>query len=354
VRKWVGRIVGILFAVVILALLVYGYLPKPMDVEVAAVSKGPLRVSVEEEGKARVRERYTVQAPIAGVAERIELDPGAPVEEGTVLARIRPMRSPLLDPQSRAGAEAALRGAEDGRRQAEAAVARAGTASKLGHTELERAEKLAGAGALAARDLDRARAEARLHDADLASARFALRLAAHEVERARAALGAFEGRRGAAVELTSPVKGRVLRVLHESEGAVTPLTPLVEVGDPASLEIVVEVLTREAVDLQPGMRAVVEHWGGDRPLLGRVRTVEPSAFTRVSPLGIEEQRVNVLVDLEDEQAAQQIGDGYSVDVAFVLWEGTGVLQAPASAVFRRGDGWAAFVARDGRARLTEV
>ncbi len=354
-RRWLIRIALVLMVLAVVGAAVYAYLPKPALVDVAHATSGRLVISLEAEGKVRVSERYVVSAPIAGISSRIELHPGDAVAEGAELARIQPMPTPLLDPQSREVAEARLRAAEDARRQAQATVARTTTSLDLARTELARTQALADRGAATTQQLDLARFEARSAETTLRTARSALQVAGHEVESARAALGRLD--RGRAPQdaflVSSPITGYVLRIDRESEGPVNPGAPLLEVGDLSALEIVADVLSQDAAPLHRGLPVLISGWGSDKQLPGRVRRVEPAAFTRLSPLGVEEQRVNVLVDF-DRPAKVQLGDGYAVDVQFMLSDAPNVLQVPASALFRHADGWATFVVRNGRARLRTV
>jgi len=363
--KWLVRSVFGLLALGLLGLLVWSYWPRPLAVEVAEVTAGPLQVEVEEDGKVRVQDRYTVSAPLPGVVSRPVLSAGDAVQPGSVLARLRPLRPQLLDPRARAEAQARRDAAVDAQRRAGATLAQAEVAVKDAERELQRTASLQASGAATGQELDRVRSNVQLRRAELLAARAGVREAGHEVEVARAALGATAGSGGPQemLPLTSPIQGKILKVIQESESAVSPGMPLFEIGDPAALEVVVDLLTTDAVRVRPGMRAVLDHWGGAERLAARVRRVEPSAFTRVSPLGVEEQRVNAVLDLDEAARARvgagagaegSLGDGYAVNARIVVWEREKVLRAPRSALFRRGDGWAAFAVVEGRARLREV
>jgi HlyD family secretion protein len=352
-RLW-RKLLIVAVAVLIVLAVVWGYLPKPVPVEVDQVSRGLLRETVEEEGKTRVTDRFVLSAPVPGFARRIVLDVGEPVEKGQALAQIEPQRSVVLDPRSRAAARAHLAAAD-------AALSRAGReldAARANHdlalTQLERARRLLAMDSISQEAFDQAETEARLREAMLRSAEFAVEVARHEKEAARTALrySAAEGNAttDGTVVIRSPAAASVLKVFHESEGAVLAGEPLLEVGDPRSLEVEVDVLSADAVRMGPGTPVVLERWGGDEPLQGRVRLVEPVGFTKVSALGIEEQRVLVIVDITSPREQwERLGDGYRVEATFVTWEGPDVLQAPASALFREGDGWAVFVVESGRA-----
>jgi HlyD family secretion protein len=355
--KWSFRIVAILLGLALLAGAVTALRPHPIDVEVARAARAPLEQKVVDDGRARVRERYTVSAPVAGTLARIELHEGDGVEPGSVLARLLPLPSPLLDPRSHQVAQQQLASALDMQRQSQATVSRAETAGEQAHRELQRTTQLAAQGAIPVAQLEQAGAEARMRESELASARFAERVAAHEIEQARSALETFRPgvRASEQLEVTSPVHGLVLHVLHQNEGVVAAGTPLIEVGDPQALELVVDVLSQDAVELRPGMVARVVHWGGDGPLDAKVRRVESAAFTRTSALGVDEQRVNVVLDIvAPSQQWRALGDGFAVEIEITLWSKPDVLQVPTSALFREGTGWSAFVIENGRAIVRHV
>ncbi len=278
--------------------------------------RGPLRQVVEEDAKTRVRERYTVSAPMAGTLARIELHAGDAVEPGTVVARLLPLASPLLDPRAREIAAQHFASTKDAHNQAVAAAARGETAARLAEANLVRDRALVKQNAITTEQLEQAEAESRMQTSELASLQFAERVASHAVEEARLALESFSARAGASeqITLTSPVHGRVLHVLHEDAGVVTAGQALLEIANPESLEIVVQVLSQDAVSIRPGMSATLDHWGGDRVLGAHVRRVEPAGFTHLSALGVEEQRVNVLLDLDDPGAdAKLLGDAFALE-----------------------------------------
>jgi HlyD family secretion protein len=350
----------LLFAVaaaLLVALLAYAVRPKPLPVQVAAVSRGSFRQTVEDDAKARVRERYTVSAPAAGSLARVDLHAGDAVETGTVLARLFPLVSPLLDPRLRKVAVERLASAREAHEQAVAAESRAGTAAALARTNLERTRSLVSKQAVAPLQLEQADAESRMRQSELDSMHFAERVAAHAVEEARAELESFGGKAGAGeqIKLTSPVRGRVLHVFRESAGVVSAGEPLIEVGDPALLEVVVQVLSQDAVALRAGMPATLGHWGGEGEIRGHVRRVEPAAFTHISALGVEEQRVNVVLDLDEPAAGGALlSDGFALEARILTWSGNDVVQIPTSALFRQGDGWAVFLVQGGKATVRKV
>lgn len=366
-RRWIKRGVYFLLFAGLLAALVIASLPKPVSVETARVVRGPLRVTVDEDGQARVKDRYVVSAPIFGSMARIEYDSGDAVTQGQVLARIEPVQPALLDTRARASAEARLAQTLAAQQQASAQIERAQTTLDMARSDLTRTKQLFDREAGSRQALEQAETNERRALAELSSLRFATRVAKFEVEMARAAIerlpGEPAGRRreskGKTPPLTqlavpSPVAGRVLKVIHKSEGVVQAGSQLLEVGDPAALEVVVDVLTSDAARISAGAAVTLDRWGG--PVVqGRVRRVESSAFTRLSALGVEEQRVNVLIDLTSPQKEwAALGDGYRVEAHIVVWEGSQVVQVPASTVFRHGDGWALFRIVGGIARLTPV
>lgn len=354
-RRRTGRVVLAGAALLLALALLWALLPKAIPVDVAAARRGPMQVTVNEDGRTRVKDRYVVSAPLAGTLARITLDPGDRVASGDVLARIVPSTSPLLDPRSRAEAETRLRAAIAAEAQARAGVNAAQAALDFARKELASQRELFERKLVSRQALDRAELEERTRAEELTSARFAARVAAHQVELARVALGRGGERAGEEVEIRSPVEGAVLRVAQQSEGPVQAGAPLLDLGDPSRLEIVVDVLTTDAVRIEAGAPVIVERWGGGYPLSGRVRMVEPSAFTSLSALGVEEQRVNVIIDLLDPiERWRELGDGYRVETRVVVWRASEVLSVPESAVFRHGAGWAVYVVNGRRASLRPI
>jgi len=339
-RRWTAAAAGTL----IVAAAAWALVPEPIEVGVARVARGPLEVSIAEDGITRIRERYEVASPVAGRLLRVEVHPGDEVRPDTPLARIEPAP---LDPKQEAQLTARLESAQRAAREAQALLRRARDAAQRAHSEAARIGKLA-AEAIVSRDaLEAARTAESMAAKEQEAARFRAEATAYDVAVAKAALGLD----AAEIVVRSPVHGRVLQVLHESERIVAAGTPLILVGDPGSLEIVADFLTADAVRIRPGAQARIERWGGARPLTARVRLIEPAAFTKVSALGVEEQRVNVICDLVDVPAT--LGDQYRVDVRVVLWSGT-AMKVPATALFTAADQWNVFVLRGGRARLQRV
>jgi HlyD family secretion protein len=354
--RWFKRALLVLLGLGIVAAIVLASLPKPVDVDTTEVTVGTLRVTVDAEGRTRVRDRYVIVAPLYGNLARIELDPGDDVEVGDILARVTPLEPALLDPRARAELEARVRRAEAARRQADAAVERAKETAEFAARDLERNRELARAGALPRLTLEESELEAKRSQSTLESARFGARVARYEVEMAQAALGRAKDKTTVeSMQITAPVEARVLRVFRESEGVVSAGEALLELGEPHALEVVVDVLTPDAVEIHPADTVTLTRWGGTVPLHGRVRRVEPSAFTKVSALGVEEQRVNVIIDLLDEyEVWSRLGDNFRVETAIQVWEGTDVTLVPAGALHRRGEGWGVFVLDGEHARERSV
>jgi HlyD family secretion protein len=353
------RILVITVIAAIVLAVVYGFMPKPVPVDAVPAKKGPLRMTVDEEGKTRVRDRFVISAPVAGYLRRVELNVGDSVARGQVVAELEPLRSTVLDPRSRAEALAALAAAQAALNAANENARSADAAADYAQKNRERQKALHSSGYVAKDTLDQADADAKRTEANRLAAHAAVLAARADVERAQSTLGhsAAEGAadRSRVVAVRAPVDGSILRVHHESEGVVNAGEPLIDIGDPRKLEIKVEVLSADAVNIRTGSTVFFERWGGDFPLTGTVRIVEPEAFTKVSSLGVEEQRVLVIADitsLPDEW--KLLGDGYRVEASFVIWEGKDVLQVPASALFRKGEGWVVFVIERSRARIRSV
>ncbi|TNE39910.1 MAG: HlyD family efflux transporter periplasmic adaptor subunit [Sphingomonadales bacterium] len=359
-RVWIIR--GAAAAVLAIA-LIYAFLPRPIPVDMATVSRAALEVSLRDDGYTRVREVYRLSAPLTGRVLRFNGEVGDSVVAGeTVLASILPSDPAMLDVRTRTELEAAVRGAEANMSLAEAAVASAEAAVEYARTDFQRTEELTRRGAVSEAALDRARLELRTQQAALAQAQASLDVRGHELETARAALigPGDAGESGDAtsdccVALRAPVSGRILQIYQESESVVAAGTPLVEIGDPHDLEIVADLLSTDAVQVNAGDPVVIERWGGEGNLNGTVDRVEPYGFTKVSSLGIEEQRVNVIIRLTDPpEIWERLGHGYRVEARVILWQGDDVLQVPLSALFSHGEGRAVFVVRGGRARLAPI
>lgn len=353
--------IGAAMFLIIASLLIYGFLPPAVDVDLGSAVRGPLAVTVEEDGKTRVRERYVVSAPLAGRLLRTPLHSGDGIQANeTIVATIEASESNLLDDRTRAEAKARLKGAEAHRDQALALIERAKDAESVAKGDLSRAESLYAKKTLTEESYDAVRLKYRLTTHDLRVAEFDLTIAEFEREQAQAALTRFGERPESQQqlfhhEIRSPISGRVFRVFEESATPVDVGTHLIEVGDPTDLEVEIDVLSVDAVQIKPGTRVGLTHWGGEVPLEARVRIVEPSAFTKISALGIEEQRVWIIADiLTPPEERRSLGDGFRVEAGIVTWESKNVLKVPAGALFRKGDFWAVFLVRQARAVLQTV
>jgi HlyD family secretion protein len=329
--------------------------PQSIEAEVAVVGKGPLQVTVDEEGETRVRDRFVVSAPVAGRVLRIELEPGDPVARGAVGATFLPADPVLLDARARAEARAAEGAAEAAVGRARAERERAKAALALARSERDRTRELAGQRIVSSEMLEARETAFRAAEEAVRAAEFAVRTAEHEREMAQARVATPPRAGGRQTTIRAPIDGVVLRRVRESESVVAAGEPLLELGDPRRLEIVSDLLSTDAVKVRPGNPVLIEQWGGDRTLGGRVRRVEPSGFMKISALGVEEQRVNVVVDFDDPAGAwAALGDGYRVEVRIVIWEAPEVVKVPTTSLFRRGEEWAVFAVEGGRARERPV
>jgi HlyD family secretion protein len=386
----IGSKLFVLFVLAaIVAGLVFAFLPEPVDVDLVEVRRGALQVTVDEDGKTRIREKYMVSAPLNGRILRISLEPGDEVTAGkTLLTMIEPRAPELLDARSIAQAEARVKAAGATLRQVEPKLEEARLAQAHAETELARARQAAQRNAITPAELDDAEYAYRQQSEAFRAARIAEEIARFELQQAEAALirsrpqsedpandaartqsstlasavtefphesgnheangNGANGNGGWNFPIYSPITGRVLRVLQESAAVVTPGAALVELGDPNDLEVEIDVLSRDAVNIEPNDLVYLEHWGGVRPLIGRVRTVEPSGFTKISTLGVEEQRVYVIVDLvEPPEERSSLGDGFRVEARVVIDEAQNALKIPTSALFRVGNESAVFQVVDG-------
>jgi HlyD family secretion protein len=330
------------------ALLVLLFRPAPVTVDVATVGRGPLAVTVDEQGQTRVLLRATIVAPAAGRLARIQLDEGDPVTAGMVLGRLAPLP---LDPRTREQAVAHVREAEAARREASAREAEARAALAQARRNLARARQLVAGGGAPVAEREQAETAERSAGDEVAAARFRAQAAAAEVSSARATLVETMSP-GHVVEVRAPVAGRVLRVPDKSERVVAAGAPLLEIGDPAAIEAVVDVLSTDAVRIRAGAPMLLDDGSGLAPLAARVHRIEPSGFTKVSPLGVEEQRVNVIGRFLEPP--RRLGDRYRVEARIVLWQSPDVLKVPVGALFRAGGGWCVYVVRGHRAELRPV
>lgn len=338
-----GVLAWSLAAAGVAALLILAFRPKPVPVETATVSRGPLQETLDEEGQTRIHDHFVLGAPVAGKLRRIELHAGDQVRSGEVVAWIDPTP---IEPRQTAILQARLAAAQASEREADALVGRAKAEQIQAGSDLDRARKLFEQGIISQEGLEKATSFAAASTKALEAAHSRAQSAAHEVEEVRAALADQTGAHTVAPEaVRSPIAGRVLKLLEQSERVLTPGAPIVEIGYSPKLEVVAEYLTADAVKFQPGMDAVIEDWGGAEPLHARVRVVEPGAFTKVSALGVEEQRVNVILDLMD--GAANLADAYRVEVRVITWQALDVLKVPSSVLFRVGEQWAVFRVNNG-------
>ncbi|WP_414662409.1 efflux RND transporter periplasmic adaptor subunit [Horticoccus sp. 23ND18S-11] len=351
------RRLPLLGVLVLIGLIAVGLWPRPVAVEVAKATRGALVVTVDEEGMTRVKNRYTVHAPVSGQLRRIDWKAGAVVEANkTVLAVLESGGADFLDARSQAQAEARIRAADAAREAARAQLERAASVARMLTADFERVKVLRGQKVLSVQEFDAAQMRAETGAQDVRAAEFAQKVAEFELEQARALL--TRGQPGGGTEpfaITSPVSGRILRVMQESSRMVPAGFPLMEIGDPADLEVRIEVLSRDGVTIKPGARVWLEQWGGSEPLEARVRLVEPSAFTKISALGVEEQRVFVIADFNDPiERRAALGDSYRVEARIVIWEKPDALRAPAGALFQQAGKWRTFLVENGRASLRDV
>lgn len=351
---------GVLAALVAFGLL-FSFWPRAVPVDLATVERGEMTVTISDEGESRVHDVYVLSAPVTGRMRRVSMHAGDPVVAlETIVAEIEPIDPAFLDPRSEAQARADVRAAESAEALARAEVEQAEAELDFAHREFDRARELIREGTISQRELDGAERTFRTRRAALTTALAALEMRSFQLERTRAQLlspAETQASQGACacVALRSPVDGRLLRILQQSEAVVPAGTPLAEVGDPRDLEIVVDLLSADAVRVEPGQSVVIDGWGGDRPLAGRVRLIEPFAFTKVSALGIEEQRVNVVIDLVSPAAEwERLAHGYQVNAQIVLASQPDVSKLPLTALFRDGDAWAVFVQAGRRAELRHV
>ncbi|HVW01836.1 MAG TPA: HlyD family efflux transporter periplasmic adaptor subunit [Planctomycetaceae bacterium] len=364
--RWFKRLLTALALLGVVGAIVYAFLPQPVPADLGHVTRGSLRVTVDEDGKTRVKSRYTISAPLNGRVQRLQLKPGQDLEpgdevrEGELLAIIEPVNPELLDARAATEAEIRIRSAQAAVERSEVDLQKAQTTLEFARNELQRLKKVATRDALTKQELEDAVLREQQRSAEQRGAQFAVQIAKYELDQAQAALlrtRPTEQSEGHAwnFKVVAPISGRVLRVMQESAKVVTPGTPLVELGDPQDLEVVVDVLSSDGVRIPPRAKVEFDQWGGEQPLHGIVRLVEPGAFTKVSALGVEEQRVNVIIDLLEPPAERpNLGDAYRVDARIVIWEEPNVLRTPTSSLFRDGEEWAVFCVRDGRAHRQRV
>jgi HlyD family secretion protein len=354
-KRWIVPLV----AVGLLVVLVLALRPSPVPVNTAEVRMGRFVESVDEEGRTRLRDIYTVSAPIGGYLLRVQPEPGDAVELGEVLFRMEPHPAPALDARSLSQARENLSAARARRDNAVANLETLAADERFAESEYQRYSELHERGLVSTTDMERARANRDRQVAARRAAEYAVEVAGHEIDSARAVLDIASGERPAddqpELQVRSPVEGVILRRHRCCEGAIGAGEAVVDVGTLADLEVQVDLLSMMAVRVRPDMRVMMTGWGGDEALEGRVRRIEPAGFTRVSALGVEEQRVPVIIDFIDPELAwQQLGVGYRVEAEFMLWEAEDIIQVPTSALFRVDGQWSVYVIDNGRARQRSV
>jgi HlyD family secretion protein len=339
---------------VVSAVVAMALWPDVLEVDVARVSRGTILVTIDEEGETRVRDRYIVAAPVAGRLQRIRLEPGDAVRRGQTVARLMPGAPTLLDARTRAELAAGVQAAQASLGQARAERERAAAALDRARSLVRRRQELAEAGIIARDQLEADEAALRAAEEELRASEYALARNEQELEMARVRLER-PAPAGRTVDIVAPADGVVLKRFRESEADVPAGDPLIEVGNPADMEIVSDLLSSDAVRVSPGDRVLIEQWGGSNPIEARVRRVEPSGFVKISALGVEEQRVNVIMDFDTgNDAPTQLGDGYRVEVRVVVSEAVNVLTVPIGSLFRNGESWTVFLIEAGQARLRPV
>jgi HlyD family secretion protein len=343
-------------AILLVLLLVLAFRPRAVPVDAGATRRGPMQVTVRDEGRTRVRQEYVVYAPVSGQLQRVQFKPGAAVQAGQVVARIQPGDPAFLDARERAEAQAAVRAAEAAASAARAELERAEAQARFARTDLARVESLSERDLTSADALDQAQLALRVAEAARSTAADSLRMREAQLDAARTRLTPPANGGGEPIDVLTPVSGRVLTVARESAGVIAAGQEILSVGDPGELEVVVEMLTTDAVLVDPGDDVIIEDWSRLRePLAGKVRLVEPYGFRKISALGVEEQRVNVIVDFTGPREEWTVlGHGYRVEAAVVIWRAHDVLQVPVAALFRDGEHWAVFRIESGRAVLTPV
>ncbi len=343
------------FSLLVILLIIYGFLPKRQDVDLVSVNRGDFQVTIEEEGRTRLKQRYTVSSPSAGYMRRVDLKVGDTVKKGQTLVVLEPLRSQALDPRSRAQAQLGVSAAQAALEAAVEKERAAASDAEYVEKRLERMSTLFSKGYIAKDQFEQTETEAKKTRAYHLSSKAAVNMARADLEKAKTNLLNYGVPQNVGkhnlIYVSSPVNGSVFRLYRESEGSLNVGEPLMDIGNQKDLEIRAEVLSSDAVKIKAGTRVLFKRWGLDENLTGVVRVVEPAGFTKISSLGVEEQRVLVIADITSEQEKwQALGDGYRLEAHFIIWEGKNILQIPASALFRLGNDWAVFAAEKGKAR----
>lgn len=351
---------GILItSAIIVLLLLWGFWPKPVLVETTQVKQAPLQVTIEEDGRTRVIDRYLIASPVNGMTCQMHLKVGDTVDQGQTLLNITPLQAQVLDSRSRAQAQAQVSAAKSALQATKEQASAAQAAEKLAKAEFQRYQALLNKGLVAKEVYDKAQTASLTASAQQRSAKFQVEVASYELKAALTTLeysaAQPENSNQERVSVNSPIDGKILKVARKCEGPVMTGESLLEVGDPTALEIEVDVLSADAVKIKPGMKVLFERWGGKDSLEGMVRLVEPIGFTKVSALGVEEQRVLIISDFTSPtEKWQRLGDGYSVEAKFILWQEEQILQIPSSALFHYEDGWAVFTIENSKAKRQPV
>jgi HlyD family secretion protein len=356
---WINRIVVLSIVLAIAGAMYWAMRERPVAIDSAKIFRGPMSVTIDAEGMTRVRQIYTVSSPIAGHLDRTSLEVGQAVIAGeTVVASIHPPDPPFIDDRTIKELEAAEEAARSAVALAEVDATRARMAFDLANSEYNRALTLAKKKVIAESALEQTYSTMKLKEAEVASSEAMIRLRQAELSSAVARSEQTSqskpdmSDKACCVRLFSPVDGIVLNIVTKSEQAVAQGTPIIEIGNPFDLEIAVDLLSRDAPKLKIGSQVEISQWGGEKILNATIRNIEPAAFTKVSSLGIEEQRVNVILDLEE--VPPELGNGYEVLARLTIWSGEDVLQVPLGALFRSGGKWAVFTVEDARAHLQHI
>lgn len=363
--KILGRlIVWTLFLTAIGGGIWFAARPQPILVDTARLERRKLQVTIEEDGLTRIRDRYVVSTPLAGRLQRIQLDVGDPVfADRTVLAQMQPTDPSLLDPRAVAQARARVNAAQRRLEAAKTEQRKAESSAELASSEFERLKDLRQREVIPQAEFEAKEIEQRIRSEEVRAASIGVDIAEYELDLQQAALlltdpgqePASPGDTEMHLTIKAPIHGRILRIEQESSAVLAAGAPIMEIGDPRDLEVVADVLSADAVRIRPGALVQLLNWGGQLPLAGKVRIVEPSGFTKFSALGVEEQRVNVIIDLLDPpEERESLGDGFRVEAAIVEWEAEDVLTVPTSAMFRVDGRWHVFAVDGDRARQVEL
>lgn len=349
----------IITAIVIALLLAWGFQPKEVQVETIQPKQAPLTVSIQEDGRTRIIDRYPISAPVNGMTCRMHLKVGTEVKQDEILLEIRPLPSAILDSRSRAQAQQSVSAAQASLQAAKQQQAALQATALQAELEVKRFQPMLSKGLISKDVFDKAQTQSQAANANLKTAEYQVKVAEHELEAAQVMLKYSSGETGSEqlelVKVKSPIDGRILKVNRQCDGPVSVGESMLEIGDPKQLEIEVDVLSADAVKIKPGMKVLFDRWGGDKPLEGEVRLIEPVGFTKVSALGVEEQRVWVIADFTSApELWQRLGDAYRVEAEFVLWHEEEVLQIPSSAAFRYQGGWAVFTDENGTAKRKTI